>query len=375
MATVDYAKERIRGALEEIARLKQSEFPYDHPRDAIGVLEGLFQKQSTVLHKISPKTSLSVTNQQCSMSLELLFQYVPILGFILRSTNIRNGFEVLGPLLRLARKLMGTETKLILSSEWEFSPFVYSSITELPDFILIALPATESSNPLVFPLAGHELGHSIWANQQLAKKFDDRIKKGISDELKSKRWNEYSSLYKQYSKEDIDGNWQCWLTWQPAFKWAMLQAEEVFCDFFGLRLFYESYLHAFGYLIAPGIPGPRSLQYPNIKNRVNYLVKGAGTMGINIPHGFTQSFNDETEPEDPTPKLLASIADQVLESIVDDLLKEAKDFIDKKEIPSRDTSEVKVIINEFKTWIAPSSKSQELVNILNAGWDCLDCTP
>ena len=54
------------------------------------------------------------------------------------------------------------ETRLILSSEWDYSPFMYDQITDLPSFVFIGLPACESANPLLLPLAGHELGHSVW---------------------------------------------------------------------------------------------------------------------------------------------------------------------------------------------------------------------
>jgi len=79
---------------------------------------------------------------------------------------------------------MGAQTKLIVSSEWEFSPFVYRSITGFPGFVLIGLPATESSNPLVIPLAGHELGHSVWERNKLAGYFNSRIRQSILKEVK-----------------------------------------------------------------------------------------------------------------------------------------------------------------------------------------------
>ena len=53
-------------------------------------------------------------------------------------------------------------TRLILSSEWTYQPQVYPEKDFLPSYVLIGLPAPESSNPLLLPLAGHELGHSLW---------------------------------------------------------------------------------------------------------------------------------------------------------------------------------------------------------------------
>ena len=78
-----------------------------------------------VLKKVAPTESPDSVLSPCIVSLEVLFTYVPLLGLILRSTNTRNAFEAYAPLLRLARKILGKDTKLIISSEWDYSPYVY----------------------------------------------------------------------------------------------------------------------------------------------------------------------------------------------------------------------------------------------------------
>ena len=186
MLMVNYARNRITAALEEIGRLMQSEFPAQHSRDAMNILRDKFEEQHSALERINDKVPLEIAKTQCNASLERLFVYVPILGFILRSTNVRNGFEAYGPLLYLAEGLIGDETKLIVSSEWNFSPFTYHSITDLPGFVLIGLPATESSNPLIIPLAGHELGHSVWKSNRFTEKFTSSIRQGVLNEIKEK---------------------------------------------------------------------------------------------------------------------------------------------------------------------------------------------
>jgi len=370
MATIDYAWGRIASALEEIDRLMQSEFPYEYPKVAMGILKERFRNRELVLERIRPDTPVPVIQNECSMSLEMLFVYVPILGFILRSTNVRNAFEAYGPLLRLAMRLMGQDTKLIISSEWEFSPFVYRSITDLPGFVLIGLPATESSNPLVIPLAGHELGHSVWEMKRVEDEFKDRIRQGTLDELRNKRWSKYKELFPQYKKADLEEDWLGRLSWQPACQWSLLQAEEMFCDFFGLRIFAESYLHAFSYLNAPGTSGQRSLRYPNIKRRVNHLCDAANMMKFIIPTDFTTNFVPETEPVEPTTALLVSVADTVSASCANDLLENAQGFADNNDVPFRKFERVKHIVGEFKKWVVPTAKSETLVDILNAGWEC-----
>jgi hypothetical protein len=132
------------------------------------------------------KSHPTVVLQQCGLSLNALFVAMPLAGFLVRSTNVRNAFELYRPLLRLARDLLEPtvtpdqrRTRLVLSSEWEYSPLSYSELPDLPGVVLIGLPAPESSNPLLVPLAGHELGHSPrWTLQN--RPFMDGSKPAIS---------------------------------------------------------------------------------------------------------------------------------------------------------------------------------------------------
>jgi hypothetical protein len=370
MFTIDYSRKRVAGVLAEIDRLKQSDFPCTHPNDAMDLLDKMFKDAQSVLEKVSPSATADMIHNVCSTYLYQLHVYVPILGFLLRSTNVRNAFEAYSPLLRLAQSIMGTDTKLIVSSEWEFSPFVYQAITYLPGFVLIGLPAPESSNPLLTPLAGHELGHSVWETEGFSAKFKKQLTDGILDELKNKRWKVYSSLYPYKKSDFLDKPLVTQPTWIPAYTWALLQTEEIFCDFFGLRLFAESYLHAFTYMLSPGISGQRSVQYPNITRRVAHLIEAAKILQVEVSVEFESSFLSETEPTDPATSLLVSIADTVSASLVQELITLAKDFADSKQVPKKDTDKVKSISKSFREWVVPARKPASLVDIVNAGWEC-----
>ena len=370
MPTIDHAKDRVAAALEEIDRLIQSDFPSQHPKDAMNALANKFKDSASALERIESTTPPDIVHTECSASLERLFVSVPILGFILRSTNVRNGFEAYGPLLRLAECLMGSNAKLIVSSEWEFSPFVYRGITDLPGFVLIGLPATESSNPLIIPLAGHELGHSVWEANQFGDKFTSGIRQGVLDEITENKWPEYKALFPQYEKADLEEDWIGSLTWEPARQWSLLQVEEMFCDFLGVRLFAESYLHAFAYIIAPGTCGQRSVGYPNIKRRVSHLMAAAAQFGVNVPPDFAGSFTPEIEPTDPTTAFLVSIADTVSASCASALLEEAAQSAGSTDVPMRDHPKVSGIVDRFKKWVVPTAESETLPDITCAGWEC-----
>lgn len=377
MTTVDFARLRIAAALNEIDRLIQSEFPSQSSKDAMSILQDRCSRFMVSFEDITIESShygREVILNRCEASLEWLFTYLPILGFILRSTNVRNGFEAYGPLLRLAQSLMGQDIKLIVSSEWQLTPHTYYPVTELPGFILIGLPSTESSNPLMIPLSGHEIGHAVWHLKRLNDKYNSQIRESILREIRDKEWKRYEELYPNIEKTELDGSWIGESTWTPAIQWALHQMEEMFCDLIGICLFAESYLYAFMYLIAPGTRH-RSLRYPNMKDRVRYLVSAASDFGVEIPTDFAQSFNPDKEDNfDQRIKFLLSMADNAAALNEADILQMVMEFTSNSSTPERDDARVNHIVDEFKKFVVPTADPEAVVNIMCAGWKCSnDC--
>jgi hypothetical protein len=284
----EYSVNRLNGVLEEIGRLKESEFPYQHSRDALARIEEIFISHKAKLEALAPDKRPAIVQMFCSATLTDLFKHLAFLGFILRSTNVRNAFEVYGPLLRLSQQILGPGTKLILSSEWEeYSPFTYRPISELPNFVLIGFPAPESSNPLLIPLAGHELGHTIWNVKGLASGYAQRVEEKMFEEIR-KQFEQYRNFYPGHcsKKEDVvpENLFVKRAIALPA-EWAIKQCEEFFCDFVALYLFDTAYLHAFAYLFAP-TAGQRSLLYPNTLTRVEMLKEAAASYGVKVKGGY-----------------------------------------------------------------------------------------
>lgn len=370
MSVLDDARSRIRAALQEVERLKQSEFPYDHSRKALDRVEDVFRKyQTTSLDKLHEGSDVVVRNNACSYSIDLLFLYLPILGFILRSTNVRNAFETWSPLLRLARRILSNpSTKLLLSSEWDYSPFVFSRIKELPEFVLIGLPASESANPLLVPLAGHELGHSLWAHEGVELLVEDAIAAEVVKGIRERHWDLYHKMFPQYDQASLESNVIARATWMPAHTWGMLQAEEIFCDILGLILFDRAYLHAFAYLISPRAPGERSVGYPNLQRRVEHLIDAAADLGVELPPDYADRFEDMDEPTDPGTALLVTLADEASRSVFPQLLQLARRLMDERSVPRISPDRV-AEITEWIGTLVPANGNQSLVDILNAAWD------
>lgn len=369
MQFVEYAKRRYDAAIHEIERLKQSEFPYAQIRDALLQLEKLFRHQRTILDKLTARSSPEVAKNACSQSLTALFTYTPFLGFVLRATNVRNAFETYAPVLRLARRLLGPGTKLLLSSEWDYSPFVYLPTSDLPEFVLIGVPAYESSNPLLISLAGHELGHNVWNQEDLGRTFDVVLRDEVLKALKTKHWSDYQQIYPNNSQTDLLTNMFVQHTWLPAHVFAKRQLEEVFCDVMGLRLFSEAYLHAFAYLLSPCIPGERSPIYPTIQSRVRYLLDAAQVVAADAPSNYADLFDSQLDPSNPVIKLLVSIADAAVDVVVPQAIDRAVAFADNKSLPKRSRQNVAAICKDLQM-VMPAAGNEPLTDIVNAGWHC-----
>lgn len=371
MTIPEYSKKRLRAFLEEVSHLKGLEFPYPQSKQALEQIHDTLSEWLRTVEQLSDDSDPVIVRGTCKNALSHLFIYLPLLGFILRSTDVRNAFEIYGPLRRLSRRILGESAKLILSSEWDYSPFTYLDIPILQGFVLIGLPAPESANPLLVPLAGHELGHPVWRQRALLSDVSPRIVSRILQVIRDQRWDEYVRHFSGINKDDVEIDLSARRTWEPAYEWGCAQAEETFCDLFGLRLFKESYLHAFAYLLSPNHGGPRPLRYPNFRRRALNLVEAAEKYRVMVPPSYADLFEDMQLPSDADPQssFLLELADVASQSVVMDLVEFANSaFIDSM-IEEGNQNKVDEIHNDFSKYIVPARNPATLTAILNAGWE------
>ena len=243
-------------------------------------------------------------------------------------------------------------TQLVLSSEWNYSPFVFSEVPELPGFVLIGIPSPESSNPLLVPLAGHELGHSVWLkdNSALLHKWEPLVRAEVIAAIKA-RWAEFTTTFPSLgiTPAQLLTNVNAMEAWYLSEQWALLQAEESFCDFLGLRIFGWAYLEAFAYLLSPGVPGSRSTDYPTMLVRIENLLKAATVYGVAPSPNYKDQFEDSGPIallDEDTFRL--EIADDALTRLVDRLIKEADDVVKASSIANWSDAEQNKIIERLK---------------------------
>jgi len=369
------ARGRILSALEEISELEGCEFPYKHSKGALLEIKQIFQVYLERLDLLGDHASEDL-DLTCSLSLRDLFRCLPLLGFIVRSTAVRNAFEVFRPLLDILRKAVepkigkdSQKRKLVLSSEWSYSPLIYHEMSVLPGYAFIGLPSSESDNPLLIPLSGHELGHSIWTTYKMNLEFAPKFIEAIKDYIRD-NWKDYTSHFPDVKKEDLNTVFAVQRTWQQAQSWLSAQAKETFCDFIGLRIFGTSFLHAYAYLFAPNVSSPRYVKYPNPIKRVNNLITAANAKGyeFKIPNGYKDMFKDRPLPElTRGEKFQLAIADYVLDSKVNILIKRAEELISRTRIPKPCETESDIISKRFK-FVVPAQKAKSLADILNGAW-------
>ncbi len=181
---VECAKRKIEQLRSEINRLRTSDFHHPGIKTSLDLIEDVFNRNFKLVDRLDADVAPSARQWVCGRVNRDIARFHRVLGMILRSTNPRNSFEIFDPLLRIAKDLLGEDTMLILSSEWEFSPFADPSvITELQNYVFVGLPVSEAGNSLILPLAGHELGHSVWRKKEIARKLRNDMQILIADQL------------------------------------------------------------------------------------------------------------------------------------------------------------------------------------------------
>ncbi len=365
----DYTLQKIHLILSQISGLSESEFPHSDSKDALMRLKLVFEGDKERIRACLGDDNPALKEQVCAEANYHIALFLRILGFVLRSTNTRNAFEFFVPLVQLSRKILDrNDTKLILSSEWDYSPFTYPPVfSELPDFVLIGLPASESDNPLIMPLYGHELGHSVWKVYDLTTRFTPIVESNVLNGIKL-TWSRFERLFSTGADPaTLDTDLAVRPIWSAAREWSRAQVEEIFCDAVGVRLFGESYFHAMEYLLSPNFKNRRSINYPAIRDRVDAMLRAASVFGVPAVADFNARFTEQPLRLDPKQQYLLEITDRATSDAVDDAITAVRAIAERAGILSPVSEEVSRIRGCFQAGI-PAHRLENLADIINAGW-------
>ena len=354
---------RVDAVLAAIDNASGIDFPYKDSLEALNIVAAEFRDiRQTLIDSTNPAIAPTALMEFCARALDAIFGHLPLVGFLARSANANGAPEFHGPMRRLTAKAIGPDARLVISSEWDFSPFtLLIPHNALSQFVLVGLPMSESGNALVAPLAGHELGHNIWRHHEVLR----RVIPLAQEKLRAcvlQRWGDFKKetrLNDQKQLDDLIG--QAFLA--DPFRCAVAQSEELFCDLIGLRVFGEGYLYAFEYLLAPGVSGERPTDYPRVQDRVKVLQDSAIAWEIPTPDAFAESFH----PQEVGDHLLQSFADETALALVPDLMRSAKELTASLALPQHAANDVEKLVARFRA-LVPATGAEHLGWLINAGW-------
>lgn len=367
-------EKKARAFIAQIDRILLSDFPHPATESALALIRTFFEGQLDRIIRAGSSNDPTLLESACTTTNQRIYQYLPILGLLLRSTNTRNSFEAYYAFAEIAQALIGPRASVIFSSEWDFSPLTYPmNVSVLPDYVLLGMPSPESSNALILPLAGHELGHSVWRNEQLENKFAAVVQNEAREYLKGS-WSGFIQAFPEHASiqptdDELSNNMFLNFVISDIVQIALSQIEEIFCDGVGAHLFGQSYALAFHYLLAPSLGGSRPIDYPTMQNRADFI---ANLGGIDLTlHGFPDY---KSEFVDRLPKMPAretftsSAADAIGIKLAATMYSEAQSIvISKAKIFAAEPSAQAGILKKFQNGV-PAREPRSLPDIVNAGW-------
>lgn len=358
------ARRKVTAFLDQIRHLEASDFAHDDAREALEFIREHFNVRLASLTLLPAKVQDDLVDGVCWQISTALSRYTEVLGFILRSTNVRNAFEIHFPLKRLVRKIVSPDVQLVLSSEWNFVPFTYPmSLDLLPNFVLIGAPATESGNVLTTPLAGHEIGHSVWRTEAIRTKALEAATLAWAAVIAGEQ-TRFDRLLNDLAALKLNAE----RAETHCFSSVTRQLEEVFSDVLGLYIFGASYLYAYEYFLAPGSTF-RDRGYPSGTVRVAILKETAQELGIAFdPHLFDgwQAPPEKGHIEEE----VLFFADEAVSRTVPIVRSLAIDHLKTCGVAPPDSAAIARIRANFAAHV-PDGEGGTLPEILCAGWEYL----
>lgn len=362
-------RSKIQKLLEQTTVALTESFPYEDTRRAIhtlGTHGNKLDRQMADFDDFPP----AMQNQFSNRVNYFLGASSQILGILTRSGSMRNSFEVYNTFRDLCNRFFSKEVYVVISSEWNYIPFTYPmNLQELPEFIIIGLPASESNNTLIFPSAAHELGHSIWLNKGMEAVFSEGVFAKAAEQVEKN-----PKLIGGLFPDDVDASSDLFAQqMQQQFIYesgraALRQIEELFCDFIATKIFGNSYLRAFQYLIAPGGGQSRSTEYPATKERAALINTYAGKEGQGI-EGYDVEFEDNRfENLHAYDAGIARIADNVRQQFTEQVYQKAATISQEAGIRQIDGEVVEKAVKYFSNGM-PINFDASIGELYTAAWE------
>ena len=370
MSLYHNTKQKIRNVVRTIDAVLDVDYPVDSGKDALKKLKQVFEKFDREIDRVW-KLDENLIRDIARNTNRKIFQSLPIIGFILRSTNVRNAFEFLEPLQDIAGQVLQGKPELLLSSEWDYIPFAYpQTLEDFKSFVLIGMPASEAGNALLLPLAGHELGHAVWRNRGIHATMHKSLQTILDTAYgKARTSGEFGKLFPSYKEDDIITREEFPNAVADSVACAVFHAEEIFCDLFAFALFGESYMYAFSYILAPNNGAARRSKYPTYSTRLSAIRSAAEKEGLKVPDDISLDFEKELDSGDPSEKFIVRMAERSVSQIFTDLWDRAMLVLTEGGVKRPSEQESMMIVNGLRKGV-PANAATCLGSIAIAGWRC-----
>ena len=99
MQNLQFANAKLAAVLREIDTIRRDDFPQPDSKNALSQIEKYFHELSSRIEAVTETDDESMIAGICSEVIKKIVISLPFLGFIRRSTNVRNAFEFYGPLI------------------------------------------------------------------------------------------------------------------------------------------------------------------------------------------------------------------------------------------------------------------------------------
>lgn len=357
------ARDRLARFETQLQVIFRSEFLPNSTKSALESVSKEVHRLRNILDEVTSYEDPVFLIQHAILINQKLYSLTNYLGILLRSTNLRNAFEAYFAFEEMSRKLIGEDDLLILSSEWDSTPFyIPNPPAALDAFVFIGMPAFASRNALFLPLAAHELGHAIWRIRSidgpLTTTADAHLREEIDkDEVTfQKDFGLEQNLFFSTEKERIVSD---------CLKLVASQAQEVFCDLFGAALFGKSYLYAFDFFLSPGF-GTREYDYPSLSERIRILKDM-------VPTEDKELLNREAIDKSTSPTkapAIVNLADKITLRLLPGLKTQATAIASSIDYQSEKSDSIAEVENNLRAGIPPRNPRSP-IDILNAVWTVL----
>jgi hypothetical protein len=365
----DFCSQKLDAVINLVRRLLADDYPHKDSEKALRKILEFYEQERALLESIDETAQLNTILEFCRRININIVLLKPFIGLLLRSSNLRNAFEIYFPIKVLAAELLDEETCVVLSSEWAFSPFTYPvALEQLPKFVFIGVPASECHNPLVIPLAAHELGHVVWRRKGVKAAFDPVIRATILD-IYISRWDEARRLFNfTFDVGKLETEMSIRGIWAQSYKVAQRQLEEVFCDLLGVYVFGQAFLFSFRYLIAPSLGQARNVLYPRPRSRAEYMQRAAISYGLPIIPDFVDAFNAQELSLPPPERFIIEVADAATEKLHEQLPAIVNNYSGEVDQFSTGSNHENQIGRNLRN-LVPSASVTSVSAIVNAAWE------